>query len=730
MGIPSLDAHRRKLIKKRGDEMLRKRMFIVVVVISLVLTTGLSTFSLNSNIIYSDIEDHWAQHMIEEFTQRGYLVGYSDGTFRPDYPITRAEAGAFVSRLGFPELYPEIVYSDLMEGTWYYNHVIAATKTGFVHGYPDVTYRPDIFILREEATKLASHFWGEVDMAGYELAFSDKGSISDWSFNHLEKLCKMTLLDGYPDNTIRPKANLTRAEFVKLFYLILIEPKYANIIVRAVDSNNESYDLVEPKVFSYEIGSEITLSSPDISYPWQLLGDITKTLMVEGETEILFKYYYYTPPANVGGVTQTTYSLSLSTIPSMETATLTGAGIYLANTTVPVSAPEVEGYSFTGWYRQVGEGSTLISNNRSFNYTMPSSNTLLVAHYEEDVQKYNLNINFEPEEGGSVTGAGSYAPGTVVNVNAIPNEGYHFNKWRILDDGDYNEYSTSLPLSFTMPAWDVTLQAAFNLTTTGDCVVPTLIAHSNYNVDNIMTLTYVEDDNEYDIWRNNIRKVVIYRLGEGTEKLGEVNLPYDGIDLSSPGSIKLDPSKVELIQKANENYSIEIVGELGCTTSVEQYINAGAVYYLEYVPLRSTYDFDLVIYPGTLATYEETPFVTTRIEVGLYDKYKNVCRTGPSSSSYVYAYAGGDDPGWVLTTYIWDGKDSDGKDILKNQGFSVVGSWGYADVAYLHRSTTDQSKLGAGSYITFKVYLPGELHDATGEYVTLDTSTFTIPLVN
>lgn len=634
--------------------MLRKRMFIVILFISMVFTTGLSTFSLNSNIVYSDIEGHWAQHMIEEFTQRGYLVGYSDGTFRPDYPITRAEAGAFVSRLGFPELYPEIVYSDLMEGTWYYNHVIAATKTGFVHGYPDVTYRPDIFILREEATKLASHFWGEVDMAGYELAFSDKDSISDWSFNHLEKLCKMTLLDGYPDNTIRPKANLTRAEFVKLFYLILIEPKYANITVRAVDSNNESYDLVEPKVFSYEIGSEITLSSPDISYPWQLLGDITKTLMVEGETEILFKYYYYTPPANVGGVTQTTYSLSLSTIPSMETATLTGAGIYLANTTVPVSAPEVEGYSFTGWYRQEGEGSTLISNNRSFNYPMPSSNTLLVAHY--------------------------------------------------------------------------------NVTSTGDCFVPTLIAHSNYDVDQILTITYEEEDNEFEEWRNNIDRIEIRQLlgGEGIGDpqlftLETIDLPDAKASIDTPGVLTLDPAQIEVLQDAGANYIIVVITEGGCETEVTQYVQAGAVYSLSYLPYRGiTIDFSGQIYPGAIADYNETPFETTLIEVFLIDQYGNTCGSGPSYGAIVYAEAAWDDTGdpgdlgWVLSS-----QDPNNPSLPANQA-AVQGVLGYAEFNELKRA-------GAGlnyCYITFKVYKPGQPHDGTGDSVTKNTALFVLPPVN
>lgn len=39
-----------------------------------------------------DIARHWARSLIETAVQRGYVHGYPDGTFRPDAPVTRAEA--------------------------------------------------------------------------------------------------------------------------------------------------------------------------------------------------------------------------------------------------------------------------------------------------------------------------------------------------------------------------------------------------------------------------------------------------------------------------------------------------------------------------------------------------------------------------------------------------------------------------------------------------------------
>ena len=47
--------------------------------------------------------EHWAAKVIEEFASKGIVNGYKDGTFRPDEPITRAEAATILMR--YKEIY-------------------------------------------------------------------------------------------------------------------------------------------------------------------------------------------------------------------------------------------------------------------------------------------------------------------------------------------------------------------------------------------------------------------------------------------------------------------------------------------------------------------------------------------------------------------------------------------------------------------------------------------------
>ena len=55
-------------------------------------------------MIFKDVpNEHWAAKVIEEFANEGIVNGYEDGTFRPDEPITRAEAATILNR--YKEIY-------------------------------------------------------------------------------------------------------------------------------------------------------------------------------------------------------------------------------------------------------------------------------------------------------------------------------------------------------------------------------------------------------------------------------------------------------------------------------------------------------------------------------------------------------------------------------------------------------------------------------------------------
>lgn len=85
---------------------------------------------------FTDIAGHWAEAEIERAATLGWIMGYEDGTFRPDRPITRAEAMTLINRVlnRLPQDESDLledmnVWPDNQPGDWYYLAVQEATNT-------------------------------------------------------------------------------------------------------------------------------------------------------------------------------------------------------------------------------------------------------------------------------------------------------------------------------------------------------------------------------------------------------------------------------------------------------------------------------------------------------------------------------------------------------------------------------------------------------------------------
>ncbi|WP_337611681.1 S-layer homology domain-containing protein [Anaerotignum faecicola] len=88
------------------------------------------------NNSFTDISGHWAEKEIERAATLGWVSGYTDGSFHPDAPITRAEAMTLINRVlcRMPETKSDLLDSmtkwpDNQPGAWYYLAVQEATNS-------------------------------------------------------------------------------------------------------------------------------------------------------------------------------------------------------------------------------------------------------------------------------------------------------------------------------------------------------------------------------------------------------------------------------------------------------------------------------------------------------------------------------------------------------------------------------------------------------------------------
>jgi len=149
------------------------------------------------------------------------------------------------------------------------------------------------------------------------------------------------------------------------------------------------------------------------------------------------------------------YTLTLEADPE-EGGTVDGDGDYRYEEEVEVSAELEEGYGFINWTDEDGEE---VSDELTFDFIMPGEDVTLTANFYK-IPLLTLEAN--PEEGGTVTGAGYYEEGTTVEIIAKASENekiYQFVNWT--GDTDHVNDPEEAETTVTMPGEDVSLTANF-----------------------------------------------------------------------------------------------------------------------------------------------------------------------------------------------------------------------------------------------------------------------------
>lgn len=143
-----------------------------------------------------------------------YISGYPDGTVRPEAKITRAEVATIFYNLLTEESRAAFYatsssFTDVPNGQWYTTSVSTLTNAGILHGYPNGTFRPEAPITRAEMATVISLF---AELKDTKVTFRD---IQDhWAQANIELAASNGWISGYPDLTFRPDQSIKRNEAV------------------------------------------------------------------------------------------------------------------------------------------------------------------------------------------------------------------------------------------------------------------------------------------------------------------------------------------------------------------------------------------------------------------------------------------------------------------------------------------------------------------------------------
>ena len=138
-------------------------------------------------------------------------------------------------------------------------------------------------------------------------------------------------------------------------------------------------------------------------------------------TEATYTFSVTEEASYVANFSIATYALTATANPSTA-GTVTGAGSYAFGTSCTLTATPSIGYQFVNWTM----GDAVVSTSNSFTFTVSEAGDY-VANFE--ICTYEVTAEAIPEEGGTVSGAGTFTYGQTTTLTATPNPGYEFDHW-------------------------------------------------------------------------------------------------------------------------------------------------------------------------------------------------------------------------------------------------------------------------------------------------------------
>lgn len=141
-----------------------------------------------------------------------FLVGYTDGTFGPERNMTRAEVTTMFARLLTEQIEADKTYSntfsDVPKGYWAANYIGYMQQFGIITGYSDGNFRPDAPVTRAEFAAIASRF---EKLTEGSKSFADVPD-TYWAARYINFAATRGWVTGYSDGTFKPENPITRAE--------------------------------------------------------------------------------------------------------------------------------------------------------------------------------------------------------------------------------------------------------------------------------------------------------------------------------------------------------------------------------------------------------------------------------------------------------------------------------------------------------------------------------------
>lgn len=204
------------------------------------ITTLTSFNAVMAETSYTDVaETAPYAEAVEYCRENGLMPGTSDTEFSPDVNTSRAMLVTILHRYeNSPEVSGTISFSDVEDGSWYYDAVCWAADTGIIEGYDAEHFGPLDTLTKEQILSVLWRIDGEEQISNTVLPYSDTQSISSYAVNAINWAYTNEIIDA-ESYTLKPQSAVTRSDMAVILYRYLTMSQDASEPTATPDNTDE-----------------------------------------------------------------------------------------------------------------------------------------------------------------------------------------------------------------------------------------------------------------------------------------------------------------------------------------------------------------------------------------------------------------------------------------------------------------------------------------------------------
>ena len=176
------------------------------------LALGMFVSSTSAAVFHDVPAGHRFFNEINYLYNFSVISGYENGNFGPDDKVTRAAAAAMIGRaLDLDGQQRATNFTDVKSSSFASGYIASAAERGIIMGYSDGTFRPNAVLTRGQMAILIARAFELSDTSS--IRFTDVTSSNSSFYDSIYKIVEAGITNGYPDGTFKSDVHMTRAQF-------------------------------------------------------------------------------------------------------------------------------------------------------------------------------------------------------------------------------------------------------------------------------------------------------------------------------------------------------------------------------------------------------------------------------------------------------------------------------------------------------------------------------------